>query len=128
MEDWINVKYFKSSEFVCGCGCGLQKVDPKLVYALDATRKKAGFPMRVTSGTRCLTHNAKVGGVNSSAHTVQADGFSKAADIKINSSHQRYLFVHAAIEHFSRIIIYEEFIHVDVDAVKPQKILVLGEK
>jgi hypothetical protein len=128
VTDWANIKYFKPDEFTCKCGCGLQRIDPKLVYILDTVRKEVGFPLTVNSGTRCLTHNAAVGGVGSSAHTVRSDGFSKAADISIRTSGQRYLFLKAALQHVARIVIYNEFVHVDVDQLKPQRVVALGKE
>lgn len=75
---WDNIKYFKKSEFTCKCGCGTNNIDLKLVKILDEIRTHFGKPCTVTSGCRCKTHNAKVGGVQGSRHVL-----GKASDIDI---------------------------------------------
>jgi hypothetical protein len=68
---WDGIKHFGRAEFACKCGkCGGFPVEPqeKLIRAADKTRDHFGKPMRVTSGVRCATHNANVGGVSNSRH------------------------------------------------------------
>lgn len=108
-------KYFKESEFTCKCGCGFNNVDSSLVDILDSIRDKVGFPLQVLSGSRCATHNKKVGGVPSSAHTK-----GKAADILMATSNRRYKFLSYAFLKFPRVGVYDTFIHVDIDESKPQ--------
>jgi hypothetical protein len=59
--------HFASSEFACPC-CGLATVVPALVAALEELRAKLGKLIRITSGFRCASHNAAVGGAKSSQH------------------------------------------------------------
>lgn len=65
---WDGIKYFKKSEFRCRCGCGSDSMDKTLIQTADKVRAHFGKPMEVTSGRRCASHNAKVGGVSNSRH------------------------------------------------------------
>jgi uncharacterized protein YcbK (DUF882 family) len=60
-------KNFRSSEFSCPC-CGAAAIHPELVYELQRLRNIVGAPIYVTSGYRCVRHNAVVGGVPDSYH------------------------------------------------------------
>lgn len=112
--DWKKIKYFSGSEFVCNCGCGQVDMHLEFLLRLDKARQYAGMPLRVTSGYRCLEHNAEVGGVSSSAHT---KGY--AADIECKGSRSRAKIVKACIEAgFNRIGIAKDFIHIDSDPDK----------
>lgn len=55
-------KNFNRSEFQCSCGCGQQSVDTELAEKLQLIRDKVDRPLKITSGYRCITHNAAVGG------------------------------------------------------------------
>lgn len=68
---WGNIKYFNRSEFRCKCGkCGGFPVEPKqlLIDQAENVREHFGAPVRLSSGVRCKTHNAKVDGVSGSRH------------------------------------------------------------
>lgn len=75
---WDNIKHFKKNEFTCKCGCGMNNISIELVKVLEEIRNHFGQPCTVTSGCRCKTHNARVGGVQGSRHVV-----GKAADIYV---------------------------------------------
>lgn len=60
--------HFKRAEFACRCGCGADDISPYLVACLEDVRKALARPIIVTSGVRCETHNAAVGGVPNSQH------------------------------------------------------------
>ena len=62
-------KYFKDSEFTCKCGCGLNLQKNKIKQIADEIREHFGKPAIISSGTRCVKHNKKVGGVAGSYHT-----------------------------------------------------------
>ncbi len=80
---WDNIKHFKKSEFTCKCGCGLNRIDLRLVNVLEKIRSHFGDkPCIVTSGCRCSEHNRKVGGVQGSRHVL-----GKAADFYIQGVH-----------------------------------------
>ncbi len=65
---WDDIKYFEKSEFRCRCGCGADKMEEKLIRVADRVRGHFGKYATVSSGRRCSTHNARVGGVSNSRH------------------------------------------------------------
>lgn len=67
--------HFSASEFISGDGA---RRDPpcRLLAVLEAVRAIAGRPVRILSGYRTSSWNAKVGGVSGSQHLAAA-----AADI-----------------------------------------------
>ena len=66
----VLTKNFSRSEFQCPCGCGQQSVDTELAEKLQIIRDKLGKEIKITSGYRCITHNASktVGGSPNSKH------------------------------------------------------------
>lgn len=71
--DWEKVKYFRREEFKCHCGgkyCGgfPTEMNRKLLTVADRVREHFGAAAIVSSGVRCKTHNANVGGVTNSRH------------------------------------------------------------
>ena len=65
---WGSIKYFRKEEFACKCGCGACEMKEKLIKTADKVREHFGKPVTVSSGRRCSTHNARVGGVSNSRH------------------------------------------------------------
>lgn len=70
---WDDIRYFTREEFRCKCGgkyCNGFPAEPqeKLIRVADRVREHFGNPMMVSSGIRCPTHNANVGGVSNSRH------------------------------------------------------------
>ena len=70
---WDGIQYFNREEFRCKCGgkyCNGFPVEPseKLVKLADRVRAHFGAVATVSSGIRCETHNARVGGVSGSRH------------------------------------------------------------
>lgn len=67
--------HFSREEFACQCGCGLGfnpgDISPELILHLEAMRSKVGRPIMILSGCRCDAHNADVGGVDDSVHTMR---------------------------------------------------------
>ena len=61
-------KNFTREEFKCPCGCNRQMVDSELVEKMQAVREKLGKPIKITSGYRCIPHNAAVKGSSGSKH------------------------------------------------------------
>lgn len=61
-------KNFTRLEFQCPCGCSQQTLDTELAEKLQIIRDKLRTPLTVTSGYRCIQHNAAVGGSASSRH------------------------------------------------------------
>lgn len=70
-------KNFTRNEFQCSCGCSAQMVDEMLVQKLQTIRTVYDTPLKITSGYRCVKHNAAVGGAKSSKHL-----YGIAADVK----------------------------------------------
>ena len=109
---WPN---FSPSEFdspdLDGSG---HRMDKSFLDRLQAARKLAGIPFKITSGYRTKEHNKKVGGSISSSHLKGV-----AADIYCENSGQRFLIVKCLLNAgFKRIGIGDKFIHVDSDKSK----------
>ena len=117
---WERVRYFKPAEFACKCGCGQgpEAMNEQFVLALDAARHDAGFPFWITSGFRCLEHNARVGGKPGSAHTL-----GLAVDLAVADSVQRMALVRVLLRYFDRMGVGGGFIHVDMNPDKPAGLL-----
>jgi hypothetical protein len=94
--DWKKyVPYFKPSEFACKCGCGTLNIHPEFMERLLLARKIADTPFVITSGCRCPSHNAAVGGVLTSSHIATKTAPSYACDILVWHGDQRYRIVSA---------------------------------
>lgn len=70
---WDDIRYFDRGEFACRCGgkyCNGFPAEPQeqLIRVADRVREHFGNPITVSSGVRCPTHNANVGGVSNSRH------------------------------------------------------------
>ena len=104
--------HFSRQELQCRC-CGQLKIDSRLLDGLEALRALAGIPILVHAGYRCARHNAEVGGVPRSEHTL-----GMAADIRLpGMSLQRMYELASSIPQFAEggIGVYDEdFLHVDV--------------
>ncbi len=75
----MNTAHFKDIEFKCKCGkCVSPKPASELLAVLELVRLKFNAPVLITSGYRCVEHNAKVGGAIHSSHLK-----ANAADIKV---------------------------------------------
>lgn len=117
--DWSDINYFKDYEFTCKCGCCLNNISQELVFNLDEARDISQIPFKINSACRCEKHNKKVGGVKDSSHCK-----GLAVDIACNDDKRRFIIVSALISvGFNRIIIYDTFIHVDIDMEKSNPIL-----
>ena len=82
--NWEEVKFFDRSEFKCNCGgkhCNGFPAEPHplLVKVADRVRGHFGAAAIISSGVRCETHNANVGGVSNSRHL-----YGKAMDFRIS--------------------------------------------
>ena len=75
--------HFAREEFACQCGNCPQSEDPTvdvtLIAILEELRRHFNAPITVTSGVRCKSHNASVGGSVFSKHLE-----GKAADVLLN--------------------------------------------
>lgn len=80
-------EHFDRSEFACKCGCGFDTVDHELILVLEDLRRHFGAPVSVTSGCRCMEHNAAVGGAARSRHVT-----GKAADVVVRGIAAREVY------------------------------------
>ena len=119
MINWSEVKYFKQEEFTCKCGCGFNNINEELVLSLDISRGFAKVPFSINSACRCDKHNKQIGGVKDSAHCK-----GLAVDISTYSDIIRFAIVEALLHAgFTRVLMYDTFVHVDMDLTKPNPIL-----
>jgi zinc D-Ala-D-Ala carboxypeptidase len=112
---------FTDDEFKCPC-CG-QFIDSlpfrAFLAKLQDARNIAGTPFVITSGYRCPKHNAEVGGKADSSHLKGI-----AVDIRTHISPDRFAIINGLIKAgFERVGIGSNFIHVDMDTVKPQRLM-----
>ena len=74
--------HFTRSEFACKCGCGFAAVDIELLVVLEETRTHFGdHKLHITSGCRCVSHNADTPGAKPNSMHPKA----MAADFWIES-------------------------------------------
>lgn len=70
---WDAIHYFTRDEFRCQCGGRYcdgfpAEMAEETVRIVDEIRRRAGVPITINSGVRCVRHNAEVGGVANSNH------------------------------------------------------------
>jgi uncharacterized protein YcbK (DUF882 family) len=104
--------HFSRGELQCRC-CGRLQIDSRLLDGLEKLRAQAGTPVVIHAGYRCPEHNAAVGGLPHSEHTL-----GLAADIALPGlSLQRMYELALEVPQFAHggIGVYDEgFLHVDV--------------
>ena len=116
-----NTKNFDVKEFGCKCGCGFNIIDQRVMNMAQTIREALGVPVRVNSGCRCEKHNAKVGGVKGSNHTL-----GLAADLSCSLGAQKMfetvkrLKAEGKLEDLEYCILYKKknFIHIDCGKVR----------
>lgn len=96
---------FERYEFACPCGCTAQMIDPELVQKMQTIRTKLGKAIKVTSGYRCVKHNAdpKVGGSRTSRHLYGIAADWRTKDRSVNPV---ALGIIAAAQGFGAVGIY----------------------
>ena len=111
---------FNYKEFTCNCGCDRVVVAPELIKQIQRLRTMHRKPIRINSGYRCPEYNARVGGVDGSAHTT-----GHAADIACETSEERHALLNLVFFYslFTRVGIDKRFVHLDVDPSKPQHVV-----
>lgn len=116
VDFWNGIKHFTRDEFMCNCGCkhcnGFP-VEPnkQLIKIADQVRDYFKAPAYVSSGIRCKTHNANIGGVSNSRHLL-----GKAMDFRIKgkSSAQVLAYVQTLPGIRYSYAIDNNYIHMDV--------------
>ena len=113
---WDGIKYFDREEFRCKCGgkyCNGFPAEPekKLVQLADRVREHFGVPAVVSSGVRCKTHNANVGGAATSRHME-----GKAVDFCVRNMPASVVlpYVQAQTEVRYAYAIDSNYIHMDI--------------
>jgi uncharacterized protein YcbK (DUF882 family) len=102
---------FSTHEFACQCGCGTGEISGKLVDVLQEIRDHFGASVVVTSGIRCATHNAAVGGASKSKHI---EGI--AADIQVKGVEPAvvYAWLDDTYPYTLGLGLYHGWVHIDV--------------
>jgi len=110
-------KNFSRYEFTCKCGCGFDKINPKIVELCQELRDFIGEdePIIITSGCRCETHNKDIG--STSVNHIHGN----AADMKTPKGH-RYLWYKAkelyeqgGLQGVELVLLEGNWVHMDVD-------------
>ena len=119
-------KHFSDYEFACPC-CGVCKVSEKFLIKLDKLRGLLGRAVTITSGCRCVKHNADLRArgyhsVDGSAHTITDKQECEAADIECASSRSRRDLLILCHSIFNRVGVAQSFIHVDDDDGKDENV------
>ena len=104
-------KNFESEEFDCQCGCDLTGInmDADFIDKLQKIRAQIDFPLIVTSGLRCKSHNARVGGSSRSKHMLGI-----AVDFYLTDAVKRYELVYLAMDYGLSVGVGKTFIHLDM--------------
>lgn len=108
---------FYLDEFECKCSCGANDISMDLVKRLQEVRDVLGEPMKITSGIRCISHNASPG-VGGSANSSHLEGNGTAVDIACGNSVFRQKLLKAIMPVMDRVGIAKTFIHCDIDPDK----------
>ena len=107
-------KHFSRREFACRCKICFKSsdatVDIGLVEMLEAVRRHFGQVVIVTSGMRCMKHNAAVGGKSTSYHML-----GRAADNKVRfvKPQKVYEWLDQEYPDSAGLGSYDKFTHVD---------------
>lgn len=114
---WEEIRFFKREEFRCKCGgrhCGGFPAEPSeaLARLADRVRSHFGAVMTVSSGVRCITHNAVVGGAVASRHMA-----GKAMDfcVRGKSAPEVLAFVQSQKDVRYAYAIDGSYVHMDVN-------------
>lgn len=109
--------YFKDTDFLCQCGCGMDVTDEVKDMA-DRIRVSAGIPLVVNSGARCDAHNKAIGASETSSHTL-----GLAVDFRCTEGYARHRILKSMLKlDIKRIGLHKGFIHFDIDNDKPNSV------
>lgn len=114
--NFINVEYgpvsphFKAKEFQCKDKSEYLLIATELIDVLEIIRSKFNAPVKINSGYRTPSWNAKVGGAPDSYHCK-----GMAADIVVEGHSSREVAKYAdSIMEQGGVIRYSNFTHIDV--------------
>lgn len=108
--------HFKLKEIKCRCGCGFYIINKELLEKIELARLLACTPFIINSWCRCKAYNDSL--PNSVVDSAHLKGM--AVDIAIADSNKSIILKSLCKAGFKRIGIAKKFIHVDIDADKPQ--------
>lgn len=112
------MNYFPPDELVCKCGCGLYNFNSWLLDFINKIRSRLGRALIAKSGCRCVPHNKKEGGTETSDHLT-----GEGVDLKAIHSHTRYIILDMAFLHeIRRIGLAKTFIHLGINKDNPQEV------
>jgi len=102
---------FTVKEFMCKGTETLptQGIDPKLLELLEHIRAHFDAPVKINSGYRSPSHNAKIGGAKGSYHVK-----GMAADIVVKGVPASKVYDYLNTTHNGGVGRYKRFTHVDV--------------
>lgn len=110
-------KNFSVSEFRCGlshgCSCTTTLIDEQLPVYLQMIRDHFGAAIIITSGYRCTSYNAKIGGAKGSRHTK-----GQACDFYIYGVEPLKIAQYAESIGIKGIGLYDDFVHIDTRSAK----------
>lgn len=116
-------EHFTRAELSCRC-CGAMLYSSEAIARLEELRVALGYPMPITSGYRCPSHNSEVSSTGKTGpHTIW-EANSIAVDINIHDQHAVHLLDDARARGWTGIGIQQKghrstrFVHLDrlVDA------------
>lgn len=114
-NDQWPLEYFTPLELSCNhCGRIADGPEQRRAWkSLDYLRHQLGYPLRVTSGTRCVAHNQAVGGARASKH-LEGLAFDLSPLSEVRFPQFEVEAIYCAREcGFHGIGIYSRFIHLD---------------
>jgi len=115
---WDNIPHFRRSEFACQCGgkyCNGYPAEPAetLVRVAERVREHFNAPVTVSSGLRCTKHNAEVGGVANSRHTI---GHAMDYCVAGHTAAEVLAYAQAQPEIKYAYAINSDYVHMDIGA------------
>ena len=112
--------YFSENDFKnCTPACSIDDMDENLIILLDRMRKIINQPIIINSAYRSVEYEKKKGRNGISSHCT-----GKAVDIHCGSDSYKFLIVQTALSlGFGRIGIGSNFVHLDLDNDKTQKVM-----
>lgn len=119
------LEHFEISEFDCPTLMGSGKMmDDEFLFKLDKARHTANIPFVITSGYRTKEYNEDLIRRNYKASRNSSHLKGIAADIKCNTSKNRWIIINnLLLAGFTRIGVGDTFIHVDLDKDKTQNVI-----
>lgn len=106
----MDTNHFKDSEFACKC-CGAYIDNVALKIVLEDVRVYFRKSVSINCGTRCIKHNAEVGGAEFSWHLS-----GHAADITVKDVHPDAVYEYLNNRPYADLIGlggYKTFTHID---------------